>query len=1229
MARNWTEEQRQAFETRDRTLLVSAAAGSGKTAVLTERVILSLTTGEAPLDITRLLVVTYTHAAAKELKERIGAAISEAIKKAPDSTHLAKQLRLLPAAQISTIHSFCLNLLRKYASKIGLRPGVRVAEQSETDPLAIDIMREVVSDAYADLVEGVSNQALRTLIDDLALTRNIGKLVDALLSIHKKASTTREGIVILHTYADAYLSESESEVMDTRWGKLLAERLENLVKTFLARLDALWYTELPRESAMLEKLAEVHAYYEGFARGILCNLTSYDALQAHLLSIEPPVFPKKSKAFPYAEEAKPLRDLVNTFAAHFKNLQAQNLRRRYFSLSSDAWRAHFAHAHGTALTLANLLSEYDRRYRKEMNRRGAVDFNLIERYAFELLYQDGAPTEICKEVASAFDAVYIDEYQDVSPLQHALFEAVGGNHRFMVGDIKQSIYRFRHAEPAIFASLKRSMSTLAESEAGGEAGIFMSKNFRCDETVVNFVNEIFDFLFEHTGERIAYVPADRLTYAKDETGMALKFPVQVALFNPPDKTTLTPEEVLESSVEDGEDEDAILSDEPLWVAKEIHNLLTNGTLRDGKTPIRPKDIAILLSSVKEGKVAPFVAALSAWGIPVSCKEEKDFFLTPEVQLSLCLLNSIDNPRRDIYLTGALCSPLCGFDADELYRIRGEAPPCACLYEALQGYCENHPDFVKGVSFLESLAYLRSIAEGIPVWHLLDRLYRETPLLAIAGKEHAGGENTLKLLYNYARTGEGVSFTGLYGFLRFIDKQIAAKRSFNSPKMGAEADAVQICTMHGSKGLEYPVVFVSRLGGGFNMRDLASDIIQDNDYGIATKRMHKDGGARIDTPMRQLLVQHLSELFVEERMRLLYVALTRARERLYLTATAPSTTKKDVTPFENALQNAKELAAFPDKATLLSQRSFLPMILVPLVAKGEVFFPTTCTEMGTISQSAQGLEKQAEDAQARAAVERYFALLQERFAYVYPRQHLTHLPKKLAVSRLSPSMLDESEQAETSEGAPLDLAEILAESKQEFTSKPLRLPKILAETREAAANEKGIATHMFMQFCSFERLSLQGAEAELAHLVANGYLDEYTAGLIRLEELNRFVGSALLAEMLDAREIYRELRFHLRLPAQDFTENAELKAKLAGETIYVQGVIDAVICHNDGTITLVDYKTDRLTREELANRELAEAKLRARHGGQLKYYTTAIERMFGVTPRAVLLYSLPLGDTIAL
>lgn len=1234
MARAWTDEQRTAFETRDRTLLVSAAAGSGKTAVLIERVIRSLTEGEPPMDISRILAVTFTHAAATELKERVAAALSKAIETAEDTTHLARQLRLLPTAKISTIHSFCLDLLHKYANQLGLRPNVRVADDSEGEPLALDLMTEVLNDAYAGLVSGVATEDLRAFIEDLNYTRKVNKLIDALLEIHKSVSTTKEGVSTLRACAETYLTESQGDVMDTRWGLLLKEQLAPLTRDFVEKLDALWQGELSGEPASLAKLGEHYDYYSSFAMGLLSRLDSYATLREHILSFAPKDFPRASKAFPKTEGVSRMQNLLKDFAKHFKNVKEENYRTLYFFLTLEEWQETLRHAHMQVHIISCLLEEFDRRFRQEMGRRGAVNFNLMERYAYELLWQDGKPTPICEEVRSLFDAVYVDEYQDVSPLQHALFEAVGTDHRFMVGDIKQSIYSFRHAEPEIFASLKRNLPPLDRESPQKEAGIFMSKNFRCDRTVVDFVNKIFDFLFAHTGESIHYVPEDRLTYAKVGEDPTLSAPVVCAFFNPSPKANPTPEELLEEPDDGGVEEDELLGEEPLWVAQEIKRLLDSGVTHDGKTPIAPKDIVILLRSTKEAKVLPFITALSALGIPVACTDKSDFFLNPEVQLALCILNVIDNPRRDIYLTGCLCSPLYGFTPDELMHIRREAPRTACLYEALESYCLSHPEFDKGCLFLKNLASLREVAEGIPVWRLLDRIYHETPLMAIAGKEQAGAENNLKLLYNYARTCAGVSISGLYGFIHFINKQIATGRKFNSPASSAEPNAVEILSMHHSKGLERPVVFVSRLGGGFNENDKKSDLIVDNEFGLVLKRKHPRGHIRVDTPMRKLVSNHISCQQVEEEMRLLYVALTRAQNRLYLTGTVPGCRTKNTTPFEYAVKNAQAIAEHPTREAILASRNMLSLVFPALCASGEVPAPTVYIE----ESSKQSLANRnlygdsltdASSQEDKDLIAWYSELLKTRFGYSYPYEYLSHIPKKVAVSRLSPSMLDEREEQDALEGAPFDLAVFLEESKQEFTTNVLRLPKLLSgKEEEIKASDRGIATHLFMQFCNFHRLKQEGPEAEVAHLLREGFLDEKTVSLIRMEELTSFWKSALLDKLLEAKKIYREFRFHLRFPAGEFTANPTLKERLEGETLYVQGVIDAVICLEDG-ILLVDYKTDRLSRAELADRSLAEKKLRARHSGQLAYYKAAIQRIFKVAPREILLYSLPLGDTIPL
>ncbi len=1206
MARNWTEKQKEAIECRDRTLLVSAAAGSGKTAVLTERVIASLTQPETPLDISRLLVVTFTQAAAKELKERIAAALAEAVKTTPGNRHLAKQIRLLPGAEISTIHSFCLSLLKRYPNLAGIRPGIRVADETETQPLMAAILNQLVEDGYAGLIPGVTKEELIALIDEIGCVRRPAVLIEYLYDFYQNTATTKEGVSILGRFAKEYEEDAQSPFDQTKWWGLIGEELSQEINHARHKADVLEERLAGLAFNSAEFLQEIRSYYNGFWTGLEEARKEYRTCREHILSFSPPAFPRKTKASSAASAAQELLKMYKDTLSDFGSAVTKKWIPNYFAYEEAEWQE-MLKIHGERIrTVAALVEEFSRRYGDEMKKRGAVDFNQMERLTYELLSKDGKPTPLCREIAAGYDAIYIDEYQDVSPLQHAIFEMVSQDrNRFMVGDIKQSIYRFRHADPGIFASLKKNMPPLNQEDGEqSAASLFMSHNFRCDKPVVDFVNRTFTYLFGYAGESIAYTPEDNLCYAKNEDGLVVSTPVKCAVFDPAD---LSPEDVLFS--EEGDDLDDRVAEEAMWVAKEIHTLLTTGKLRDGVTPIKPSHIAILLRGTKADKVAPFLTALASWGIPVNAGDTTDFFLNPEVQLALCLLSTIDNPRRDVYVTGAVCSPIWGFTPDDIVNIRKEAPPESCLYEGIVSYVEHHPDFEKGVRFLTQLASFQKDAESIPVWQLIDRLYRETPILALAGKESPGGETNLKLLFNYARTSESITSQGLYGFLGFVRGQIELGRTFKTPaKEGGEA--VQIMTMHASKGLEFPVVFVSRLGDTFNEMDLRNDILLNNEYGPAMKLLDPTGKVKVDTPLRKLLVRVAKRAGVEEEMRLLYVALTRARERLILTGTCRGVRSK-VTPYQNMLENLSHVNVFPDEKGILSQNSMLRLVLLPLLASKEVPPVLTCQELG-------GCESLPTECLQTYSQEEMETKLKERFSFVYPHKHLNELPKKLSVSKLSPGLLDASEE----EATPLleDAAE-----KPNIT----RLPLLFLEETEAPANEKGIATHLFMQFCNFERFYKIGVEEELAILQKEGFLDAHTASLIRKNELETFRLSPLMTAILSAKEVKRELRFHMRFPAAEFTKDPKKKVALQNETLYVQGVIDAVIIDREGNLTLVDYKTDRLTKEERKDTSLAAKKLRDRHGEQLAYYTAAVSHMFGTPPKSILLYSLHLGDTVPL
>ena len=730
--RRWTDEQLSAIENRDKTLLVSAAAGSGKTATLTERIIRSLMDEKNPIDIDSLLVVTFTNAAASELRAKISRALSDAVKQNPESSRLKRQLYLLPSAKIRTIDSFCNEILRQNSDRAGVPAGYRIADTAECELLAISIIEGMIDVAYnGEMPDIITPEELEELADCLTDVKSTEALAETFRYIHLKCDSAEDGVHLLRTLVDKY-SDSDQPVEQNTYGSYLMGRLYSMVEHYISVFSRYERLFSPANAAESKFLAAIES--DTATLKALRSATTYEEARAILYSFElvrKPVVRKDKTAD--MESWGALRDMMR---------DDLNKMKYHFRYTSEMWRELFLSLHRLLSALYRFEVEFDRLFAEEKRRRGALSYADIERYTYKCLVCDGEPTDIAKNIASRFGAVYIDEYQDVNSLQNRIFEVISRpNNRFMVGDIKQSIYGFRSACPEIFANMKRSYPSLDASDSPC-ASIFMSKNFRCDKAVVDFVNNIFDRAFGLVSESIGYTDGDRLGYAKiQENGEPeYRYP-EICMIDKPEKD----EEIIEPCD---------------VVASKIAELLKNGKLDSG-APVRPSDIAIILRNAR-GKDNKYSEALERRGIPSCISGAQDFFLSSEVLLALCLLNSIDNPRRDIYLAGLMCSPLFNFNADDLCNIKKYK--AETLYESLVWYVNDNQQFTKGVDFLSKLRYYRAISEGVGVDALIYKLYRETGLLALAS--NSGGRDNLMLLYDYARDYEAGSFKGLYNFINF-------------------------------------------------------------------------------------------------------------------------------------------------------------------------------------------------------------------------------------------------------------------------------------------------------------------------------------------------------------------------------------------------------------------------------------------------------------------------------
>ena len=1197
----WTDAQIEAIETRGTSLLVSAAAGSGKTATLTRRIITSLLSGEG--DISRMLIVTFTRAAVAELKERIEKALEAASAEDPA---LRRQLYLLESAKICTIHSFCLDVIRPNFDKVGLPAKFRTLDDAEEKILKRSTMDQLISDCYdnewtrINPTSSVSFTEFRDCFsagddrDDDTFTDLFLKIGDKLSGLYNRDS------YFLHS-GDVYSKAAGAEPFsaDNPYGeeikKELTEFSHHYKKVFLRYKDIFESGDDYEKKYLPAVVGDLAIIDELIKAADIGFDSARNAVNSAVYEKIPPV-----RAEHRTRECDEYRELRDSFKKHMKDKIAP-----FFAGSAESFQKDSSRSAEFCYAANGFIGEYYRRYSEAKRRLSAIDYADMEHMACSLLYlENGEKSDLAKALSESFDEIYIDEYQDVNALQDKIFSAVSKkDNRFMVGDIKQSIYGFRGAMPDIFADYRRRFS----NDSGEGRVIFMSENFRSDSTVIDFSNAVFDTLWKRAGDSMDYREDDRLICGKNG-GDTKKEKVEIVL--------------IDSGKEDEGDDDDGYSSEAAFVAKRIKELLSDGVKSDG-TPILPRDIAIITRGIKDYAIQ-YEEALSARGIPVQNKERKQLFENPEILLMLCLLTAVDNPRHDIHLLGTMMSPVFAFTLDETVRIRRAATEKGLsLYDSLLEFSktDEESETKEKVRFLLSeLSKYRRMAEGATADRLIWRLYRECGIMALLekgdnGELYAERRANLLALHGYARSYEAGGYRGLYSFINYVNGLIATDAKVSSPEFGDGKDnAVKIMSIHSSKGLEFPVCFVVGCGKKYSDLDTRESMVFDIDLGMAMKLRVKDHFAIADTPTHRAVVNRMKRNAREEELRILYVAFTRARERLYVTATLSDPEKR--------IDSAELDAKFLDKYSILRKNSYIDTVLPTVIAYRNEKGSSAADDCVNISvytpESAEnntdGTESMRESAFADSKETAEIAdILRNRLTFNYRYEYLKNIPAKVSVSRLYPDLLDPAEEQDYSaeEGSLPSLA---------------AMPQFLGGESGFGA-EAGTATHVFMQFCDFDRLKTEGVNSELDRLVSLGFLTGEMKSLVRRDEIARFLSSPLFADMMNAKKLWREQRFNIFLDADRFTEDPEQKERLRTEKLLVQGVIDCFFISDTDELILVDYKTDRLTRYQISNRAAAEECMRKRHGRQLSYYKTALGEILGRRVDRCLIYSLCLGDVI--
>lgn len=1150
-----TTEQKQAIESRGMSVAVSAAAGSGKTAVLTRRIIERVCAPDG--DISRILAVTYTKAAAAEIVSRLSKALSEKLASDPSNRHIARQSLLVSSAKISTVHHFCLDVIRDDFERLSLPSDFSAGDANKLEILSRKVMDKLIDDYFEGNVCGDEK------IDDFALfsdTFGSPKSTDALiataLKIYEKLSCKAKFIDALDENIQMYKNVNAANFLDSPWGVEIIGYTRALFLHYEKELsDAL---EAATVNDDYLPAAAALSYDHDFASYVLSKLgaADYRELSGIINGYAPPKLTFKRGAV-----LSPEMEFFKAERGNFKD-DVRKAASAYYSFSEREIEFTFAETAKRISEMKTFLKAFDRRYREEKTRRHVISFSDMEHYALQILWdrENDAPSDAARRIRDGFDEIFIDEYQDTNEVQDKIFSLISKeNNVFCVGDVKQSIYGYRGAESRIFEKILDGRKKYEEGTSEQKAKIFLSKNFRSSNEIIDFCNGVFG--------KILNVVSNK--YGDDEklnAGLGISCgDVEIAVLPKGDADELSPE--------------------AQFVARRVAALIEGGR--------KMSDIAILLRGSKHA--ADYERALKMMNIPVKNTMDSDFFESGEVLLMLSLLNVIDNPARDVYLAATLKSRLFGVTLDELIYIRRSGE--GTLYDALCKFTEK-TGFQKGKRFLGFLDKFRALVPSLPCDKLIWQIYIETDILSLVGTdgsfenyEAEQAKANLIQLYNYSRQFGANSYRGLYDFISFINDVIEQKETVDLSQFKTAGDAVSIMTIHSSKGLEFPVCIISDTGAAFNDEESRSSAFYGK-LGISTRLYHPSGFGKIKTPAFTAALIPEWRVKLDEEVRILYVALTRAREKLIITATSSR-------PDELAGGGYDMRARYFSEYALMNTKKFIDLVGVGCAGRSGY---SVVSDNGVLPAPK---EKKSVGGENITPIEAR-RLVVKRLNYEYPHAALTRVPAKVAVSELYPDLLDEGE-------------EEIKEASFDY------VPRFLAGTDDdATAAERGTATHTFMQFFDFDRVEKNGVRAEIEYLAERKFIFDADVPKIDVRGAEMFFRSELAKKIKSAKEVWREKRFILSFDADEFTKDETTRAALKGEKLLVQGVIDCAYRDGDGKIVVIDYKTDHFKRG--TPRAEIESVLRERHTRQLMYYKKACEMLFGEVSR-VLIYSFAINGTV--
>ncbi len=1193
MGVKWTTEQQKVISLRDSNILVSAAAGSGKTAVLVERIITRLTKDKTPLNVDELLIVTFTEAAASEMRERILAAIEKALIAEPQNEHLQKQATLIHSASITTIHSFCLSVIREYFHVIDLDPGFRIGDEGELKLLKQEVIENLIINEY----ENAKPEFLH-FVECMAPGKHDKNLEEIILKIYEFSRSYPIPKIWLQECVKNYSIETLEELEESIFAKIIKEDTKRIIEDLKGCLQ---------QAIAVCNEADGPLAYEKTLQSDQVNLesiegsSSYQELcRAFALISWSRLAPNKDKTNDpdKVEYVKSIREMIKD--------SVKSLKEQYFAVSVEQVLKDIQDAKQVVQILVDLVNRFSSEYRKEKTKKNLIDYGDMEHFALQILTeeQEGelVPSAIAKAYQEKFGEIMIDEYQDSNLIQEAILTSVskvnqGIYNVFMVGDVKQSIYSFRLSRPELFMEKFHSYSTTA----GERQRIDLHKNFRSRGEVLDSTNYIFYKIMQEQLGGIAYdkdaalyVGADYETKGGNEA--------EILVFNG----------AMEKDALEEEDTDREL--EARAVARRIKELIKNHTVLDKQTgeyrTVRYSDIVLLTRSMK-GWSDVFSSVLNDEGIPTNVTSKEGYFSTWEIGLLLDYLRVIDNKRQDIPLTTILRSPIGKLTDEELAKIRSCNKELS-FYQGVLQYAKDEAleDETKEKlnRCLNQIHGFRQKAPHTPIHELLWEILRET------GLEHyiygmPGGQQrkaNVEMLIEKAMDFERSSYKGMFHFIRYIEQLHKYEVDFGEASITDEKDdTVRIMSIHKSKGLEFPVVFVIGMGKGFNAQDTKSKVVTHPILGLGIDTVDPVKRTKAKGLMKKVIQRQLTLDMLGEELRVLYVAMTRAKEKLILTGKV-----KDYEKMRQGLELQPIQGDIPlNYSEVAKARSYYDWIL-PCVLKNPLQRPSyikvreiledeliRADVQEEVEEVFDYLELQQLQTQSFEEVP-YYQMLKQQLSYTYPYEKEGEFTLKFTVSELKKRYVEE-------DGQPLIEPEVT------------KVPNFIQEQsmKENKGAIRGTAYHRVMECIDFKReYEPQDVKAHIEQMVKEGKIEGEIASAINPDDVYLFLQSDIGKRMREADlrgKLFKEQPFVIGIPAM------EIYGVDSEEIILIQGVID-VYFEEDGKNVLLDYKTDKVKTAQ---------KLREKYAVQLDYYGRALEQLTGYKTNEKIIYSFTLQCVI--